>query len=95
MRWIRSPLSATPPVCEGSDGRQRRSGVQGVATNPAHRRVGTARAIVNALAEEALRRDANRMYLAVMADNDPASALYASAGFRVVHQYSYFAGETH
>ncbi|MGQ0832357.1 MAG: GNAT family N-acetyltransferase [Microthrixaceae bacterium] len=70
-------------------------GIQCMATDPAHRRLGVAGAVLKGLAEEALHRDATRMYLAVMADNDRAFALYESAGFRVVHEYSYFAGQTH
>jgi ribosomal protein S18 acetylase RimI-like enzyme len=66
------------------------AGVQCMATSPAHRRQGVARAVLGGLAKEAQRLDVARMYLAVMADNRAALDLYARAGFRPVHEYSYF-----
>jgi ribosomal protein S18 acetylase RimI-like enzyme len=65
-------------------------GVQCMATNPTHRRRGVAKAILNGLAEEALRHEVRQLYLAVMADNPPAISLYDNAGFRAVHEYCYF-----
>lgn len=65
-------------------------GIQCMATVPRHRRQGVGQAVLHALAIEAHRADVERMYLAVMADNQPAAALYASAGFEVTHEYSYF-----
>ena len=64
-------------------------GVQCMATGPIHRRRGAATAVLGGLAAEALRRAVDRLYLAVMADNDAATALYGRAGFRAVHEYSY------
>lgn len=66
------------------------AGVQCIATRPPHRREGAATAVLHTLAEEASRRNAGRMYLAVMADNDPALGLFDRAGFRPVHEYSYW-----
>jgi ribosomal protein S18 acetylase RimI-like enzyme len=68
-------------------------GVQCVATAPAQRRQGVAKAVLRGLAEEAERREVQRMYLAVMANNDGATALYGSAGFKAVHEYSYFVAQ--
>ena len=45
-----------------------------------HRRRGTARALVTALAELARERDCYGMWVAVDPDNDPALATYRSAG---------------
>lgn len=70
-------------------------GVQCMATSRSNRRQGVAQAILHALATEALCRDVQRLYLAVMADNEPAVALYATAGFEVAHEYSYFTERSH
>ena len=67
------------------------AGVQCMATPPAHRRRGAGSAVLNALAVEALARGAERMYLAVMADNAGARSLYERAGFRPAHDYCYYA----
>jgi GNAT superfamily N-acetyltransferase len=64
-------------------------GVQCMATGVAHRRRGVASAVLHALAEEAHRRGVMQMYLAVMAGNDGAEALYERAGFRPAHEYMY------
>jgi N-acetylglutamate synthase len=66
------------------------AGVQCMATSADHRRGGIARTIIGRLAQEASNRHIGHMYLAVMASNDPAKALYANIGFRTVHEYSYF-----
>jgi N-acetylglutamate synthase len=67
------------------------AGVQCMATSPSGRRQGVASSVLNGLAIEASERGIGRMYLAVMASNDAAAALYASAGFRTTHDYCYFA----
>ncbi len=69
-------------------------GVQCMATTPAHRRQGVARAVLDGLAEEALRHGAARMYLAVMADNAAAIRLYRRCGFGPAHEYCYFTAPT-
>jgi len=69
-------------------------GVQCMATDPDHRGQGIARAVLRGLAEEAIRRGVRQMYLAVMADNDAAVALYDKAGFRTAHEYSYFTDQS-
>lgn len=66
------------------------AGVQCMATDPNHRRRGVANALLSALAQEAHRQGARRMYLAAMADNHAATGLYATAGFKTAHEYSYF-----
>ena len=68
-------------------------GVQCMATDAAERRQGVARAVLNALAQEALSRGATRLYLAVAASNGGASALYESAGFRPTHEYTYLSDQ--
>lgn len=67
-------------------------GVQCMATDPGWRRRGVASAVLDALAEEALRRGVGRMYLAVMAVNMAAIALYENAGFTATHEYAYLTG---
>lgn len=65
-------------------------GVQCMATSVAHRGRGAASAVLYALATEAHRRGVTQLYLAVMADNGGAEALYKRAGFAPAHEYSYF-----
>ena len=65
-------------------------GVQCMTTDPSYRRRGVAQTVLGSLAEEAMKRGAGQMYLAVVADNDAATALYAAAGFKTAHEYSYF-----
>lgn len=65
-------------------------GVQCMATDPSHRGQGVARAVLNGLAMEAARHGVGQMYLAVMADNFPARALYGRSGFRTAQEYCYF-----
>ena len=65
-------------------------GVQCMATVSSRRRRGVARGVLGGLAVEAADRGVGQLYLAVMADNVAAMALYSSAGFRAVHEYCYF-----
>jgi ribosomal protein S18 acetylase RimI-like enzyme len=60
-----------------------------VATAPAARRRGVARAVVHALTRWAAERGARRIYLLVETANGPAHALYADAGFTRSHGYHY------
>lgn len=69
------------------------AGVQCMATPAAHRRRGVARTALQGLAREAVRRGVDRLYLAVLADNEGARTLYESAGFEPTHEYSYFAAD--
>jgi ribosomal-protein-alanine N-acetyltransferase len=63
-----------------------------LCTRPASRRSGLARALIDAAGAEALRRGAQRMFLEVAADNEPALALYRAAGFAPVgHRPGYYA----
>jgi ribosomal-protein-alanine N-acetyltransferase len=52
-----------------------------IATHPAHRRKGLARAALAAFESEARARGATVAHLEVAADNTPAVALYESAGY--------------
>ena len=64
-------------------------GVYCMATRPAFRRQGAARAILRTLAIWAQLHDAQRAYLQVMVNNTRAQALYAGAGFITVYRYHY------
>lgn len=72
---------------------RRWAGVQCMTTTLSGRGQGVARTVLNGLAREAARRGIGRMCLAVMADNEAATALYSSAGFRTTHDYGYFTDE--
>ena len=65
------------------------AGVFGMATVPAARRTGAARAVLGALAAWAAERGAVGLYLQVEGDNAPALRLYESAGFAEAARYSY------
>lgn len=65
-----------------------------LAVAPEGRRRGTGRALLQAAAAEADRAGAEAMFLEVAADNAPALALYAGAGFREVgRRRAYYARE--
>ena len=55
-----------------------------LAVNPAYRRHGVGRQLVQATAEKATALGATALFLEVAADNAPALALYRSCGFREV-----------
>jgi ribosomal protein S18 acetylase RimI-like enzyme len=57
--------------------------VSGIAVDPALRRRGVGRALVDAAIAEARARGARRLTLRVLAPNDGARRLYESAGFVV------------
>jgi GNAT superfamily N-acetyltransferase len=65
------------------------AGVQCMATRSTHRRTGAAKLVLHHLALEAASAGADRMYLAVLADNPNAVGLYTSASFRETHEYRY------
>jgi GNAT superfamily N-acetyltransferase len=65
------------------------AGVFCMATRPAHRRQGIAATIITAGARWAALHGADRLYLQVEAENDPAKRLYAGAGFVRSHGYHY------
>ena len=52
-----------------------------IATHPGTQRRGLARALMEAWQEQAVARGATQAFLEVAADNAPALALYATAGF--------------
>jgi N-acetylglutamate synthase len=64
-------------------------GIAAIEVDPASRRRGYSRAVMAALVEWAAARGAIRGYLEVMADNQPALALYASLGFTEHYRYTY------
>ena len=64
-------------------------GIAAIEVDPASRRRGYSRAVMSALVSWAAERGAIRAYLEVMADNQPALALYASLGFTEHHRYTY------
>lgn len=70
------------------------AGVQCMATDPAHRRQGLAGSVMRHLGAAARDLGAASMYLAVMADNTGAGALYERLGFQTVHEYAYFEAES-
>ena len=59
---------------------------------PTHRRRGLARIMMAATTEWAAERGASAMALQVLADNEPAQALYAGLGFERHHAYRYYRG---
>ena len=54
-----------------------------IATDPAHRRQGHARALMDAWQRDAKTRGAVRAFLDVAADNGPAFTLYLSCGYEI------------
>ena len=64
-------------------------GIFSMATLPAFRRRGAARAILRTLAVWAQLYDATAVYLQVMENNRSAQQLYASAGFTTAYRYHY------
>ena len=65
------------------------AGVFGMGTRPQMRRRKVATRLLHALAEHASRLGGKRLYLQVEADNVPALALYAHAGFDAAYGYHY------
>jgi N-acetylglutamate synthase len=64
-------------------------GIYGMATAPAHRRRGHARALLDAMLTWGQRRGATAAYLQVEPANVPALALYAASGFAPAYSYWY------
>jgi ribosomal protein S18 acetylase RimI-like enzyme len=60
-----------------------------VATLPAYRRIGAARAMMAALGEWGQAQGATRAYLQVVADNEAALRLYERLGFTTGYYYHY------
>jgi ribosomal protein S18 acetylase RimI-like enzyme len=58
-------------------------------TVPAARRMGAGSSLLRSLALTALEAQMEELYLLVDADNAPARALYARAGFRDLYRYHY------
>lgn len=62
-----------------------------VAVHPAHRRRGSGRALIEAIALRAAAVGATRLLLEVASDNDAALALYRTAGFaRIGERRAYY-----
>jgi ribosomal protein S18 acetylase RimI-like enzyme len=57
--------------------------VRGLAVDPAFRRRGVARRLMDAAADEAVKRGARALKLRVLAPNTSARALYESCGFKI------------
>ena len=64
-------------------------GLSGVRVSDAHRRRGHARRLCSALLAWAAERGATRAYVQVLVDNQPATTLYQSMGFRPHHRARY------
>jgi ribosomal protein S18 acetylase RimI-like enzyme len=60
-----------------------------IATQPAFRRQGIARALVQDLCVQGLNKGAKYAYLQVQEDNVAAMALYAALGFSPAYRYGY------
>ena len=65
-------------------------GLFDIATDPARRRQGYGRALVDGLLAWGGQEGAKRVFLNVMADNAPAIALYERLGFREAYRYWYW-----
>lgn len=65
------------------------AGIFSMLTLEAHRRRGLARALVAALARQALARNAPRLYLQVELENAASRTLYAACGFSERYRYHY------
>ncbi|SKB04634.1 Ribosomal protein S18 acetylase RimI [Aeromicrobium choanae] len=65
------------------------AGLAAVEVNPAHRRRGLARRIVETSLAWAVAHGADKAYLQTMRDNAPALALYEPYGFTTHHAYRY------
>jgi ribosomal protein S18 acetylase RimI-like enzyme len=65
-------------------------GLFDIAADPARRRRGHGRALVEGLVAWGLGRGAERAFLNVSADNAPAVALYEQLGFREAYRYWYW-----
>lgn len=68
------------------------AGVYCMAVAPEQRRAGLGRSVLAALLGAAAERGAHHAYLAVVAANAPAHALYSGMGFTVTDRYHYRAG---
>ncbi|MCW2816242.1 MAG: GCN5-related N-acetyltransferase [Nocardioides sp.] len=64
-------------------------GFRSLEVHPDHRRQGLALAVMAALVDWGAERGARTAYLQVLADNEPALALYERLGFRTHHRYRY------
>lgn len=64
--------------------------VHGMRTALSRRRGGLAKEVLASLAQTALDRGFENMFLQVEADNAAAQALYAQAGFQTAWQYAYW-----
>ena len=64
-------------------------GLGGLWVEPSARRSGLGLAVVGALLDWGAAQGATTAYLQVLADNDPALALYERLGFREHHRYRY------
>jgi ribosomal protein S18 acetylase RimI-like enzyme len=90
-RFARLDVNGAPAAIGASAIASGFAGVFGMRTAPAHRRQGLARLVLRALLAEAATLGADRAWLQVEADNDPAIALYVDEGFEPAYRYRYWA----
>ncbi|GIP32583.1 GNAT family N-acetyltransferase [Paenibacillus sp. J2TS4] len=65
------------------------AGFTNVVISPAYRRQGAGRCLIRCLTKWSEQNGASRLYLQVAANNKPALALYAQAGYQPLYQYHY------
>jgi GNAT superfamily N-acetyltransferase len=65
------------------------AGISSMLTLAAHRRRGLAKALITQMAQHALARGVEHLYLPVELDNRRARALYAACGFKERYRYHY------
>jgi GNAT superfamily N-acetyltransferase len=83
-------LDDGPPIALGLGVLERGwAGIYAMTTRPDLRRRGAATAVLHGLAEWALDRDADHLYLQVEAANDGARQLYVRGGFETAYRYHY------
>jgi len=64
-------------------------GITSIRTAESFQRRGLAQSVIKALAKEAVARGADRAFLQVSVDNEPALSLYGRLGFNQHHTYNY------
>ncbi|MEK8131424.1 GNAT family N-acetyltransferase [Paenibacillus filicis] len=65
------------------------AGISNIVVDPRHRRKGIAEQLFGRVAQWSLERGAEKLYLQVIRDNEPAVALYRKLGFETTGSYHY------